>query len=516
MRHLTIQIKLALVLCLFITGMSRADIRLPAMVGDHMVLQQNTSVNIWGWADSGETVNVVASWGQTVSTRADKSGQWKAQLPTPGGSHTPHQIILQGNNTLYLRNVLVGEVWLCSGQSNMGWSVKQSNNSYMEIQQADYPSIRFFHVPNTMKWEPQEDVNARWEQCRPETVADKSAVAYYFGKVLTQKLDVPVGLIISAWGGSGAQAWIDKTSAQKEVPEIAEWYDKHEATMKQRHFEWMKGVAEWRSTQQSEQLDWSSRPARRLPADQHIPFALYNGMIHPLKNYTLKGALWYQGESNVPRANQYRRLFPAMIRSWRNAWQQGEFPFYFVQLAPYHYNDHQGVTSAELRDAQQQTLREVANTGMVVTTDIGNANDIHPRKKQEVGQRLAMLALHHDYGQLDQGYASPVYSKSEVKQKHVVVSFDYAKSLKVRRGNRIEGLQIAGKDQRFVPAQGEIINGNQLKVWSPSVKRPVAVRFGWSNAPFLNLFNEANLPVSPFKTDSWKDTTEGEIHLSLP
>ncbi|MDN5204571.1 sialate O-acetylesterase [Fulvivirgaceae bacterium BMA10] len=498
--------------------MSKADIKLPSVFGDRMILQQNTNARIWGEADAHESITIITSWGNEQHIKADDHGQWSVEVPTPSGSHTPQQIILKGKNEVYLRNVLIGEVWLCSGQSNMGWSVKQSNNSYEEIKKANYPSIRFFHVPNTMAWEPQPDVNAQWEVCTPETAATESAVAYFFGRELLEKLDVPVGLIVSAWGGSGAQAWIDKETAGKEGhQDIVDWYDKREQKLKQYRFEWIKAAAEWRAKQKdAANLDWDSRPKRNLPGDNHIPFVLYNGMINPIKTYTLKGALWYQGESNVARANQYRTLFPAMIKSWRNAWDQGDFPFYYVQLAPYHYNEYDGIKSAELRDAQLKTLDMVKHTGMVVTTDIGNSFDIHPRKKQEVGHRLAMLALHNDYGKLADGFSSPFLDSYQVNGNKVVISFKHAKELKTRRGSKILGLTIAGKDQKFVDAQAEIVNGNQLKVWSDKIKRPVAVRFGWSNAPFVNLFNEANLPLSPFKTDNWKDSTEGNIHLDFP
>ncbi len=510
--------KIALLLLLMIPFISKADVKLPAIFGDHMILQQNTNASIWGTADSGEKITIFSSWGDEVEVKADAKGNWKTEIPTPKGSHTPQQIIIKGKNIVYLRNVLIGEVWLCSGQSNMSWSVKNSNNSYEEIKRANYPSIRFFHVPNTMAWEPQDDVNAHWEVCTSESAANKSAIAYFFGRNLREKLDVPVGLIISSWGGSGAQAWMEKeTTKQEGHQDIVDWYDKHEKKMKEIRFEWVKSTAEWRANQvEGKTIDYSTRPSRqKLPGDNHIPFALYNAMINPLKTFSLKGALWYQGEANVNRANQYRTLFPAMIKSWRNVWNQDDFPFYFVQLAPYHYNDFDGFKSAELRDAQLETLNKVENTGMVVTTDIGNAQDIHPRKKQDVAYRLYLLAL-HDYGMMHKGFSSPVYESSEVQKRSLVIDFKYAKEISIRRGNIITGLTIAGKDQKFVPAQGEIVNGNQLKVWSDKLKKPIAVRYGWSNAPFVNLVNEENLPLSPFKTDKWKDSTEGNIHLDFP
>ena len=497
---------------------SFAEVKLPAVFSDNMVLQQNTNARFWGSADPQEKIRIIASWGKELNISADSNGKWSVELPTPSGSHTPQQIIFVGKNKVYLTNILIGEVWLCSGQSNMVWTVRQSNNSYEEIKRANYPSIRFFHIPKAMAWEPQDDVNAHWEACTPESVVNKSAIAYFFGRNLRQELDVPVGLIISAWGGSGAQAWIDKETAGKEGhQDIVDWYNTYEQDMKDIRFEWTKATAEWRANQiEGEARDFSTRPSRhKLPGDNHIPFALYNAMINPIKTFSMKGAIWYQGESNISRANQYRTLFPAMIKSWRNVWNQGDFPFYFVQLAPYHYNDFDGITAAELRDAQSKTLDLVKNTGMVVTTDIGNTLDIHPRKKQEVGNRLALLAL-HDYGKLDHGFSSPFYESKEISEHSVIISFKYAKRLKPIRGNEISGFTIAGKNQKFVKAKAEIVNGNQLKIWSKDVNKPVAVRYGWSNAPFINLVNEVNLPLSPFKTDNWRDTTEGNIHLDFP
>ncbi|MEQ9286424.1 MAG: sialate O-acetylesterase [Cyclobacteriaceae bacterium] len=512
------QINLLVFALLSMPLISLADVKLPAIFEDNMVLQQNTQAKLWGTAEAGEDITIMASWGKEKSVTADAQGEWKVAIETPAGSHTPQQIIIKGNNEVYLRNVLIGEVWLCSGQSNMAWSVKNSNNAYDEIKNADHSSIRFFHIPNTLAWTPQDDVSTRWEVCSPENVVHKSAVAYFFGRELKNELDVPIGLIIPAWGGSGVQAWLDKETASKEGhQDIVDWYDEHEQRMKDLRFDWVKSTAEWRANQTDpNNMDWGTRPQRKLPGDQHIPFALYNGMIHPIKGFAIKGALWYQGESNVSRANQYRTLFPAMIKSWRNVWQQGDFPFYFVQLAPYHYNDYDGVACAELRDAQLKTLDKVPNTGMIVTTDIGDAHDIHPRKKQDVGKRLALLALHHDYNKVEEGFSSPFYKSHQVSGSSILINFKHAKELKERRGTEITGLAVSGKDQKFVEATGEIVNGNQLKVWSPKVKKPVAVRYGWTNAPFINLFNEAGLPVSPFKTDNWKDTTEGNIHLDFP
>lgn len=507
-----IKIRILTMVLGFVSTALWAEVRLPSIFTDNMVLQQNTNARFWGTSDPQEKITIYASWGSELNVSADREGKWSVEVPTPAGSHTPQQLIFKGTNTVYLKNVLIGEVWLCSGQSNMGWPVKQSTNSYEEIKKADYSSIRFFHIPLTMAWEPRDDVDAKWEICTPESAANKSAVAYFFGRKLLQELDVPIGLIQSAWGGSDAQAWIDKETAQMEgLQNIVDWYHAHEQEFKASRFKWNKAVAEWRAKQpEGKPLDYSTRPQRdKIPGDNHMPFGLFNAMIHPIKTFSIKGAIWYQGESNVGRAHQYRTLFPAMIKSWRRAWDQGDFPFFFVQLAPFHYGDFNGVASAELRDAQVKTLDLVKHTGMVVTTDIGNVQDIHPRKKREVGDRLALLAL-QDYGRLDQGYSSPFYKSHRINGNSLIIDFEHAQGLKISRGSTIEGLTISGKNKKFVTAKGEIIEGNRLKVWSDAIKRPVAVRFGWSNAPFVNLFNEANLPLSPFKTDDWKDTTEGK------
>nr|WP_299381121.1 sialate O-acetylesterase [Allomuricauda sp.] len=511
------KIQLLAIMMAFSSASLWAEVSLPSVFANNMVLQQNAKAKFWGNADPHENISVFASWGEELKVVANAQGKWSAALPTPSGSHTPHQIIFKGTNTVFLRNVLIGEVWLCSGQSNMGFSLKQANFSYEEVKRANYSSIRFFKIPQTMAWEPQNNVNAKWEMCTSETAANQSAVAYFFGRKLLQELDVPIGLIISAWGGSDAQAWIDKkTAAEEGHQDIVTWFNTNEQELKNRRFKWNKEVAEWRAQQPEGTVDYSTRPPKnKLPGDNHIPFGLYNGMINPIKTFTMKGAIWYQGESNVRRANQYRTLFPAMIKSWRNVWNQGDFPFYFVQLAPFHYDDFHGVLSAELRDAQLKTLDKVKHTGMVVTTDIGNSRDIHPRRKQEVGYRLALLAL-KDYGKLNQGYSSPLYKSSTVKGNSIIIDFEHAEGLRMVRGREILGLTIAGKNKEFVRAKGEIINGNQLKVWSEKVKRPVAVRYGWSNAPFLNLFNGERLPVSPFKTDDWEDTTKGKIYLDFP
>lgn len=506
-----------LLLSLLVATTTQAAVELPNIFGDHMVLQQNTDARFWGTADPGEQVTITASWGAETTTVTDPKGNWAIELATPAGSFEPRSIRFAGSNVKELNQVLIGEVWLCSGQSNMGWRVNQSNNAEEEIANADHPSIHFISVPTKFAWEPQSDIEAAWQVCSPESVLELSAAAYFFARELTGKLDVPIGLIVSAFGASTADAWLEpKLAVEYGFQHLVDWFDTHKGTMRDYRTEWLAQLAAWRAQQpENEKPDFSTRPKRPLPGDQLLPFGLYNGMLHPLKTYSIRGALWYQGESNVPRAHQYRTLFPAMIRSWRTLWDQGDFPFYYVQIAPFHYKNPEGASSAELRDAQLKALQFEPNLGMIVISDIGNVDNIHPRNKQDVGRRLALLALHHDYGKIKGPHSSAFYRSHQIRKDRIRISFDHAKRLRVH-GDEIIGFTIAGQDQQFVAAKAKIVKGNQVEVWSPDVLSPRAVRYGWTNAAGTNLFNEIDLPVSTFKTDPWRDTTEGKLYLDFP
>ncbi len=514
MKKQTAMLSLVLLLVPFL---SKADIWLPSVLSDNMVLQQNTTVKLWGRADSGEKISITTSWGEQAEITANSKGKWLLEIATPKGNYVPQAIILKGKNEVYLRNILIGEVWLCSGQSNMGTPVSRAKNSYQEIQSAKYPNMRFIKVPPTLAWSPADDVAARWEACSPETVPNLSAVAYYYGKELHQNLDVPIGLIVAQWGGSDILAWMSKDGAAKQdLQQVIDWHDKYAQSIQAKRLKQIKNTVAWRARQPANgAMDISTRPKQSVPRDNHTPFGLYNGMINPIKNFTIKGVIWYQGERNVSRAHHYRKLLPALINNWRDEKRQGNFSFYFVQLSPYHYNDYEGVASAELRDAQLKTVELVENTGIVVTIDIGDVQDIHPSNKQEVGRRLSLLALHNDYKRIAKGYSSPLYKTSEIAGKNVLISFHHAEKLSIR-GKEVVGVTIAGKDQKFVKAKAKIVNGNQLEVWADEIKKPMAVRFGWSNALITNLFNASGLPVSPFKTDTWNDTTEGTSQFEFP
>ncbi len=462
-----------------------ADVRLPAIIGDSMVMQRQTEAAVWGWADPGEKIDVGASWQSSLikATTADKDGNWKVSIKTPDAGG-PYKIIIKGKNTVELENILIGEVWIASGQSNMEMPIAKASNAYTgikdsaeEIAAANYPKIRLFQVGKFSSKEPLDDVGpgivmygipesaCKWQTCTPKTVPMFSSTAYFFARKLHQDLRVPVGIIDSSWGGTSAEVWtpaagLEKLGYKNELKQAA---------------------------------DSPQNPRKKIPT------RLYNGMIHPLRNFTIKGAIWYQGEGNSSRANKYRDLMATMINQWRAAFSN-EFPFYFAQISPYTYRGN--INSAFLREAQLETMLSVSKTGMAVTMDIGNLTDIHPKNKQEVGRRLALWALAKDYGKKDIVYSGPTYKSMKVEGDKIRLSFDYAEAgLKTRDGKEISHLTIAGADKKFVEAKG-VIEGDIVVVSSEAVKNPVAARYGWSNTAMPNLANKAGLPASSFRTDN--------------
>ncbi|HEY9559526.1 MAG TPA: sialate O-acetylesterase [Anseongella sp.] len=459
---------------------ARAEIRLPKLVGDHMVLQRDLPIHVWGWADPGEAITISFN-GESYQVTADESGDWEAILRKmkAGG---PYEMVLEGTNRIALQDILIGDIWVCSGQSNMQWTVKNSNDSDEEIKNASYPEIRLFYVKRTTSAVPVDDVSGQWEVCSPETVPGFSAVGYFFGREIHKSEGVPIGLINTSWGGTVVETWISPEGLRGE-----ETFGPRAASVKD--------------------LD---KEAVTKP-NSH-PTLLYNAMIHPLLNFPIKGAIWYQGESNATRAYQYRDLFPRMIRDWRAKWQQGDFPFLFVQLANFRKPLEEPKPSdwAELREAQDMTL-QLKNTGMASAIDIGEADDIHPRNKQEVGRRLALSARKLVYG--DNVIASgPRYKSMKIKNGDVFITFsDTGKGLKSKDGAPgLEEFQLAGEDKQFHWAEAEIIGKNKVKVHAAGVDKPVAVRFAWQNNPSkLNLYNSEDLPANPFRTDQWPGMTAG-------
>jgi sialate O-acetylesterase len=460
---------LAVVACAASTS---AAVKLPSVIGDNMVLQRGEAVPIWGWDDPGTQVTVTLG-DSKLTGQADDQGKWCVQLPamTAGG---PHTMTVAGTTRVTVANILVGDVWLCSGQSNMEWSVGNSNNSQEELAAADHPRIRHIKIPHVPAQTPQPDVaSGGWQVCSPQTVGGWTAVGYFFARHLQQELDVPVGLIGSNWGGTRIEPWTPPVGFQQ-VPALKDIADK---------------------------LD--SFPTKKADGtiNHQSPLALDNGMIAPLVPYGIRGALWYQGESNNGEGMLYFEKQKALIGGWRAIWNKPDLPFYFVQLAPYRYGgDPKNL--AGIWEAQTATL-SIPYTGMAVTVDISNLTDIHPRNKQDVGKRLALWALAQLYGKTDLVYSGPLYKSMAVEGNKIRLSFDHVGSgLVSRDGQPLSWFTIAGEDKNFVPAQAEI-DGATVVVSADSVAKPVAVRFGWTQEAEPNLSNKEGLPASPFRTDKW-------------
>ncbi len=445
---------------------ANADIRLPNLVSSNMVLQQKTNIKIWGWADPAEKIFVTTSWnGKTDSAITASGARWEISMPTPkaGG---PYTITLKGGNTIVLNNVLIGEVWICSGQSNMemnyNWGLPDVK---AELSTCSNSNIRFFYIPKTTSLYPQDNCEGKWVSCDSNTLKNFSAVGYFFGKKINSSLHVPVGLISANWGGTPAEVWAEEHSVTND-PELKT------AAAKQQPFDW------WPNT----------------------PGAAFNAMIAPVTNYTIAGALWYQGESNTAAPDSYAKLLTTLIGSWRKAWKK-DFPFYYVQIAPYTYENK--FISAVIRE-QQTNAMAFPNVGMVVITDlVDNIKDIHPKNKHDVGYRLAAWALAETYHQDGIIYKSPVYKSMEIKKDNIVITFENIPTGLTVKGKAVSELYIAGADKVFFPASSKIEN-NRLVVFSKQVKQPAAVRFGFSNTAIANLFSNEGLPVNPFRTDDWE------------
>ncbi len=490
-----------LALAFFAAICARADVTLPALLADHMVIQRGLPVHVWGKATDGEAVSVTFH-GTTRATTADAIGLWSVYLP-PVEAGGPFELTVKGGNTITLRDVLVGDVWVGSGQSNMEFAVNEAVNAKSEIAQADHPRIRLFHVKNKVAHYPLDDVDAKsWAPCTPESVSDFSAVAYFFGRHLQEKLGVPVGLIETSWGGTPAEAWTSLHGLSADaslMPVFAEWSRMSDDTVThQRGRE--KELNQWRQAVDRAKTEGKTPPG--FPWEPNIenswtPAGLYNAMIAPLTHYPIRGAIWYQGESNATRerASLYAHLFGTMIQDWRRAWGQGDFPFLFVQLA--NFKTGPDAKWPELRDAQRQTLA-LANTGMAVTVDIGNATDIHPKNKQDVGLRLALAARAITYGEKIE-YSGPLFRQATPEGNSLRVWFDHTGTGLAAKGGALKGFELAGADRKFVPAEA-VIDGTTVMVSSASIGAPAYVRYGWADDPDCNLYNAEGLPASPFRS----------------
>ena len=483
-----------------------AQVKLPALVADNMVLQQNAKVNLWGWASPNEKISIRLGWNNLpIEISADANGNWKTAVETPLGSEKPYDITINAANTIVLKNVVIGEVWLCSGQSNMFFPVGREDKTWKtgvknyeeEVKNASFPNIRLFTVALNASQMPLEDVTGSWKICTPESIQMFSAVAYFFGRDLYQKLKVPIGLISTSWGGTKAEAWTSQSVLENEVaflPILQEDAKNEKLYQEKLETYYLSLINERIASAQNAPKEQFKKPKKEPNKTSYV---LYNAMLHPIVNYTIKGAIWYQGESNSGKAYLYKTLFPAMVKSWREEWKQGDFPFNYVQITP-----HKG-QNAEIREAQLVSLKTIPNSGMVVTTDVGDANNIHPIDKQTVGYRLALIARAKTYGEKELEYSGPIFNHMKIKKQKAQLFFDHAESGLKKNGENLKEFEIAGEDQIFYPADAKI-EGKTVVVSSSKVKNPVAVRFAWKAIPEPNLFNNENLPASPFRTDDWE------------
>jgi sialate O-acetylesterase len=473
---------LLLVFSFILTGLQfvEAKVKLPAIVSSNMVLQRNTTVKLWGWAEAGEQITIKTSWlKKTISFQADAEGNWSTDVKTTNSKEAQSMSIKSNSSNIALENILFGEVWLCSGQSNMempmkGYAGQPIFGAAEAVVKSNNPNLRLFSVTRTNGSKtPLKEVEkySAWQQATPESVLKFSAVGYFYGKQLQEILDVPVGLILSSWGGSSVQAWMSS--------EVLSTFQKVDLT----------------------DLDISVKP-------NSIPTALFNSMLHPLIPYTIKGAIWYQGESNMEESGKYKKLFPAMVQDWRNRFGIGDFPFYYVQIAPYTYKGNNPETnnknSAFIREVQFKCLDTIKNSGIAITMDIGSENSIHPPKKKEVADRLLYNALNHTYGFKSINFEGPVYDSMEAKDGGLLLKFKDEEN-GVYAHHELEGFEIAGEDKIFHPAVAKIINRKNVLVTSNKVPTPVAVRYGWNNWVTGTLLNTNLLPASSFRTDNWSD-----------
>lgn len=461
-------------LFLFLLALSnngKAEIQLPSFFGDNMVFQQQTNAAIWGKASPKKRVKVTTSWNKkSYSVNSDEKGNWKLSVETPiaGG---PYSITITDGKILQLNNVLIGEVWICSGQSNMFMPMRGNRNqpilgSNKAIATSENASIRLFSVKRDKSLQTLTDLSGDWLECTPENVANFSATAYHFGRMLQKALKVPVGLICSSWGGTRIEPWISENGFEK--------------------------------------FDWVSAPDKNQGSDfsQQTPTVLFNAMIAPMVGFSFRGVLWYQGESNRSNPGHYKDLLLGLIENWRAEWKIGDFPFYYVQIAPYGYQDP-GINTALLREAQLKASTEIANTGMACLMDVGEKNSIHPANKQAAGERLAFLALAKTYGKKGFAYSGPVLREMIIEGSLVKLTFDYANNGLTTFGKDLINFEIAGENKRFFPAKGDITRQG-ISLFSSFVKTPVAVRYGFKNFVTGELYNTAGLPASSFRTDDWE------------
>jgi len=444
-----------------------ASLKLPELVGDHMVLQQEAIVCIWGWGKPNSTIKISASWSKAIKkTVAQNDGKWKLMIQTPqaGG---PYEMRIVGDTSIILKDILIGEVWLCSGQSNMDIPMNGYNSQPIEdandyIAQSTNNSFRFFTITRSLSLIPLDTCQGKWKLANPKNVRYFSATAYFYGRYLQSVLGTPVGLILATVGGTPAESWTEQSVLEKEFPEISL------VNLKKPNL-----------------MAW-------------YPALLYNGMINPILNYKIKGAIWYQGESNIKKPKIYKRLFPRMVKNWRDRFNQGDFPFYYVQIAPYKYDSLS--YGPELRETQLKCMSIIPNSGMVVTMDVGEKDCIHPSNKEIVGKRLAYWALGKTYKMDGIDYSGPIIKEMKINADTATLTFNYASGGFTTFGKTLKGFTMCGSDKIFYPAKA-VIQKLKIIVLCDKVKYPVAVRYGWENYIEGTLFNTSGLPASSFRTD---------------
>lgn len=457
---------LALFIWLSATTLS-GQIRLPSLIGDNMVLQQKSDAVVWGWGEPGSEIKVTGSWNNdTVKTKISNHSFWSVKLKTPeaGG---PYTVNIKSGDEITLRNVLIGEVWICSGQSNMEWSPSHNlMNAEEEIKNANYPDIRLFHVTKLASETAQDNCFADWQECSPQSMSTFSSIGYFFSRTLHQNLNIPIGIIEVAWGGTPAEVWVkpDLIEADPFLKSSAE---------KLLTYDW-----------------WPNKPG-----------VAFNAMINPLIPFGIAGAIWYQGEGNTINYESYRKMMNTLISGWRNEFGKN-FPFYFVQIAPYAYDPDS--KSAMIREAQMQTMNDIPATGMIIVSDlVDDIKNIHPRNKQDVGLRLANLALGDTYGIKGVTYKYPFYESMKIEKNKIRITFSNAANGLIVKGKELKHFEISGADKVFIPALAKI-EGNSVIIQAKGLKSPEAVRFSFSNDAIGNLFSSEGLPAAPFRTDNWE------------
>lgn len=506
-----------LAVLMFCTAMCNADVVLPDILSDNMVLQRGVPVPIWGKADPGERVTVSFA-DQTRSVTADSQGRWRVALDPMKVRTAPSSMVIAGHNRVELRNVLVGEVWLCAGQSNMQRLLAETDGKD-EIPLATHPSLRLFNASREVAFKRATGKLGEWQSSSPQSVKEFSAACYYFGVDLQKELNLPIGLINSSYGGSQAEAWTPEQYllASDDLRPCVERTKIWEAERPKAKLEYEQKLEKWRAEVEQAKASGSKLPGKPRDPDALRPYrvasSIYSGMIEPLIPYAIRGAFWYQGESNEERAEQYGILLPTMIRAWRERWGQGNFPFGIIQLPNYRSAKAEPVDEpwSHIREAQRRTAMTTPNSGLIVTIDLGEAKDIHPHNKRDVGKRMCRWALAEVYGH-KMVKTGPILKEAKANGSKMVLRFtEVGSGLEIRGGEKLGDFAIAGQDRQWYWAEARITGKNRVEVWSDKVPNPQAVRYAFNNNPqHANLVNDADLPASPFRTDNWPGPTDGK------